>query len=121
MKTILRLTEVQNEQLREHLFPGDGNEAVAIALCGRRFGGGRHCLTAQMIFPIPYDQCMERTPVRVTWSTETLLPLLAEAGKRGLAVVKIHSHLGGLGEFSEWDDKSDRDLFPSVYGWVDGD
>lgn len=121
METILRLTQAQHAQLNEHLFPGDGNEAVAIALCGRRAGSERHCLTVQMVFPVPYDQCKERTPVRVTWSTEVLLPLLAEASRRELAVVKIHSHPGGLKEFSLWDDASDRDLFPSIYGWMDNE
>lgn len=119
MKTVLRLTEAQHAQLKEHLFPGDGNEAVAMVLCGRRAGNAQHCLAAQMVFPISYDQCKKRTPVRVTWTTEALLPLLSEASKRGLAIVKIHSHPGGFEEFSKWDDASDRDLFSSVYGWMD--
>jgi len=32
---ILRLTGSQHAQLKNHLFPGDENEAVALALCGR--------------------------------------------------------------------------------------
>lgn len=108
----------QNALLESHLYPGDGNEAAAILLCGRRAGDSRHCLTAQQVIPIPYDQCSTRTPVRVTWSTDVLLPHLTEASKRGLAVVKVHSHPGGLAEFSEWDDASDRDLFASIYGWM---
>lgn len=35
----LRLTGHQHAALKAHLFPGDGNEAVAVALCGRRKGG----------------------------------------------------------------------------------
>jgi hypothetical protein len=119
MKTILRLTGDQHLQLRNHLFPGDGNEAAAIVLCGRRAGSERHCLTGRMIFPVPYDQCSIRTPWRITWSTDVLLPVLTEAAKKNLAIIKIHSHPGGLEEFSETDDNSDRDLFDSVYGWFD--
>jgi hypothetical protein len=118
MDTVFRLANVHHAQLLTHLFPGDGREAVAFALCGRSAGGERHILPAQMVFPIPYDQCLVRTPMRVTWSTETLVPLLAEASRRGLALVKIHSHPGGLAEFSSTDDDSDRDLFPSIYGWM---
>lgn len=118
METVLRFSRDHHSQLHAHLFPGDGKEAVAFALCGRRPGEQRYVLTEQMIFPIPYDQCLVRTPMRVTWSTETLIPLLAEASKRGLALVKIHSHPGGFAEFSSTDDASDRDLFPSVYGWM---
>jgi len=119
MKTILRLTGDQHLQLRNHLFPGDGNEAAAIVLCGRRAGSERHCLTGRMIFQVGYDQCSIRTPWRITWSTDVLLPVLTEAAKKNLAIVKIHSHPGGLEEFSETDDKSDQDLFDSAYGWFD--
>ena len=118
METVLRLSQDHHSQLHTHLFPGDGQEAVAFALCGRRPGKQRYVLTGQMIFPIPYDQCLVRTPMRVTWSTDTLIPLLTEASKRGLALVKIHSHPSGFAEFSSTDDASDRDLFPSVYGWM---
>jgi hypothetical protein len=119
MGVVLRLTGEQHALLKAHLYPGDGNEAAAVILCGRRAGDSRHCLTARQVIPIPYDQCGTRTPVRVTWSTDVLLPHLTEAAKRGLAIVKVHSHPGGLEKFSEWDDASDRDLFASVYGWMD--
>lgn len=118
MKVSLRMTGKQHEDLRAHLFPGDGCEAVAVALCGRRAGARRHVLTVREVVLVPYDQCTVRTPVRVTWSTELLLPLLDAAARRGLALVKIHSHPGELSEFSETDDDSDRDLFASVYGWM---
>lgn len=36
-----------------------------------------------------------------------------------MAILKIHSHPGGLDRFSRYDDESDRDLFTSVYGWLD--
>lgn len=122
MKTILRMTGRQHSLLRAHLFPSDGNEAVAVALCGRRAGDSRHVLTVRKIVPVPYEECSVRTPLRVSWSTDRVLPpLLDEAARRGLALLKIHSHPGGLAEFSETDDESDRALFPSVYGWTDDD
>src|SRR5947199_9210553 len=119
MKYHLRLTGGQHDALRSHLFPGDGNEAVAVALCGRRAGDGRHVFTARSLHPIAYDDCAVRSPVRVTWSTELLPPLLAEAAKRGQAVVKIHSHPGGLEKFSRQDDRADRELFEAVDTWLD--
>ena len=36
MTYALRLTQAQHEILHRHLFPGDGKEAVAILLCGKR-------------------------------------------------------------------------------------
>lgn len=121
METILRMTGHQHARLCAHLFPGDGKEAVAIALCGRRAGEARHVLTVRKIDLVPYGACAVRTPLRVTWSTDRVLPpLLEEAARRGMALLKIHSHPGGLASFSETDDESDRTLFPSVYGWTDG-
>lgn len=121
MESILRLTGRQHAALHTHLFPGDGNEAVALVLCGRRAGRSRHVLTVRRIVPVPHDQCSCRTPDRVTWPTDLLPPLLAEAEHRGEAVLKIHSHPGGFPRFSQVDDDADRELFSSIYGWVDGD
>lgn len=119
MEVVLRLTGTQHAQLQAHLFPGDGKEAVAIALCGRRAGETRQCLMVQRILPVPYDHCLVRTPMQVTWGTDVLLTPLTEAAKRGLALVKIHSHPGGFEAFSECDDAADRALFPSIYGWME--
>ena len=121
MKTILRMTGLQHEQLRRHLFPGDGCEAVAVALCGRRAGKDKHVLTVREIKLIPYEECRERTPLRVTWSTESLVPLLVRAAETDSAILKIHSHPGWFPKFSETDDEADSELFESVYGWIDGD
>lgn len=119
MRIKLRLSERDHEMLRQHLLPGDGFEAVAVALCGRRRSHSDHCLTVRSIVPIPYDECKVRTQDRVTWSTQRLIPLLEEAEKRDLGILKIHSHPGGYAQFSSVDDESDGDLFNSVFGWTD--
>jgi hypothetical protein len=59
--------------------------------------------------------------MRVTWPTSLLIPSLQQAMKHQWAVVKIHSHRGPYAQFSGYDDASDRDLFNSVYGWMDSD
>jgi hypothetical protein len=120
MKTVLRISGVHYRTLREHLFPPDGNEAVAVLLCGRRAGAESHVLCTHQLVLIPHDACSERTPIRVSWPTSLLLPHLETAIRRGLAVVKVHSHRGDFRFFSEVDDVSDLDLFGSVYGWFDG-
>ena len=119
METVLRLTGAQYNDLREHLFPADGCEAAAFAVCGRRAGARRHILTVREIVPIPYEDCPVRTPIRVTWNSKVLLPLLERAMKSGEAIVKFHSHRGDYQRFSETDDLSDRDFFSSVFGWTD--
>jgi hypothetical protein len=61
----------------------------------------------------------ERAPDKVCWDPAFCLPILAEAERRGLAIVKAHSHPTGLRAFSRLDDDADRELFPSVHGWFD--
>lgn len=119
MRVKLRLTQKDHATLATHLFPSDGCEAVAVALCGRRRSELHHCLTVRTVVPIPYDECSVRTPERVTWSTKRLIPLLEEAAARDLAILKIHSHPSGYSQFSPIDDESDADIFNSVFGWTD--
>ena len=121
MKTILRLSGKQHEALRSHLFPGDDLESVALLLCGQHCSDNGTVLTVRELFLIPIAACTIRTPYRLTWDTDAIVPALLTAEAKNLSVVKIHSHPGGYSEFSECDDSADRDLFPSIYGWVDGD
>lgn len=107
--------------LKAHLYPGDGNEAVAILLCGRGKGLGRESLLVREVVPIPHGSCSVRTADRVAWSPEAMVPALIRAMNDSLAVVKVHSHPGGYEAFSKTDDESDRDLFQSVFGWLDTD
>ena len=119
MSVRLRMVGMHARALHAHLFSGDDNEAVAFGLCGRHRAGEHDLLLVHEIHPIPYDQCPVRTPQQVTWRTESLEPLLLRAAAHGWALVKFHSHPTGFREFSRTDDASDRDLFPSVYGWID--
>lgn len=117
----LSLTDKQHQELKRFLFPSDGYEAVAIALCNRRAGHQRHRLVVREIHQIPYDNCTERTPDRVTWSTDVIEPLLNKAEDQSLSVVKLHSHTTGYRTFSNVDDMGDAKLFPAIRGWVEAD
>ncbi len=115
----LRITAAQHARLFEHLFPGDGREAVAFILCGRRATGSKQWLLGRRIALVPQEQCKHHYH-GVTWSTNTLWPLVEEAAERDFAVVKVHSHPNGFPEFSDQDDTSDRDLFETIHGIVEG-
>lgn len=117
----LSLTAEQHDLLRHFLFPNDGKEAVAIALCGRRAGDRRHRLVVREIHKIPYEACAERTALQVTWPTNLLEPLLERAEVERLSVVKIHSHPGGYAAFSDTDDVGDHRLLPMIRGWIEAD
>jgi len=120
VKGKLAFTESQHEALLRHLYPGDGREAIALGICGRRAGESVHRFCVQRIVNIPHDQCV-RDPDFLRWPTDLLLPLLEEAGRSNSAVLKIHSHPCGLREFSRTDDRADRELFTTVSTWMDND
>jgi hypothetical protein len=120
MDVSLTFSDQQRQELARHLFPEDGCEAVALVLCGRAVNGDRHRLLARRIELIPYAECSVRAPDQVTWSTERLIPLLVEAEKKGMAIVKIHGHKG-FDRFSTTDDRSDQELFPSIHCWLEED
>lgn len=116
----LRIAGEHYKSLQQHLFPGDGKEAVAVALCGRYERDGVSILLTHQIELIPYDEC-ERDPEFVHWKTKRIIPFLERAEKENLAILKIHSHPGGYMQFSDTDDQSDGELFQSVFGWCDHD
>lgn len=130
-RVTLRLTGKQHAELYSHLFPGDEREAIAVALCGRNVGPGsswpqelssdRAGLSVYRVEKIPYSDCPVRSRDRVTWKTDRLVPLLSEAVKRGMAILKIHSHPTGYDNFSAIDDEADRDLFESINAWLGDD
>jgi hypothetical protein len=117
----LRITGDQHRQIRAMLFPGDENESVVFALCGSLRTDNHYILTVREVIAVPSNCYLERTPSRVRWITEFLPDLLDKAMKEKLALLKIHSHPGGLRAFSSTDDEADIDLFRSVYGWFDND
>lgn len=120
MEVSLTFSDQQRQELTRHLFPEDGCEAVALVLCGRATNGNRHRLLARRIELIPYAECSVRAPDQVTWPTERLIPLLAEAEKKSMAIVKIHGHKG-FDRFSTTDDRSDQELFPRIHCWLEQD
>jgi hypothetical protein len=119
MKYNLSFSGKHYEILKQHLFPGDGNEAVAVALCGRYKSMDQTKFLVHKLIPIPYENCKIRESDLITWSTEIIIPYLIEASKKGLAILKIHSHPTGYRFFSATDTKSDLELFESVFGWMD--
>lgn len=116
----LRVTVAQRDALRAHLFPPDGCESVALAVCGTRKGFGREVNCVHAVHFIPNESCAERTPIKVRWPVEASLPAINEAIRRGASLLKIHSHPTGLAAFSSYDDASDREFFEAVGQISDG-
>lgn len=116
MSATLRFSQKHYEIVHRHLFPGDGKEAVALLLCGRRESADWPVLTVREVAVVPYEECSVRTHDRVIWSTAILDRLMAKIWRAGLSIVKIHSHPGGYDQFSQLDDESDSALSISFDG-----
>lgn len=109
----LAFAGTQHEQLRTHLFPGDGLEAAAILLCSRSAGPRIRLLVCDMLL-IPYDACSERHPDFVAWPGAYIEEALGRAEVDDLVLVFIHSHPGGQFAFSTVDDESDQHVMASA-------
>lgn len=120
MQYQLRISGKHHNILWKHLFPGDGKEAVAIGLCGHHSNKELHIMLVHEVFCVPHSHC-ERSPNYVHWQTDSIIHLLEKAAKKKFTIVKFHSHPTGYSQFSELDNESDGKLFPSVFGWIDGD
>lgn len=118
MKYTLRMTEEQHRLLASHLFPGDGLEAVALLLCGRRSGEACHAFIVRTVVPVPYEVCDRRSD-RITWPTYFVDDLIREAYGRRMAILKIHGHPPDYTIFSKTDDISDHLLFSAVSSLLD--
>jgi hypothetical protein len=119
MQYELRISGKHYRELRSHLFPGDNKESVAVALCGSFDLHNRKILLVHKLHLVPHDQCNVREEDLVEWPSHTLDSLLPLADKKKFSVLKIHSHPTGYPQFSKTDDRSDKNLFDSVFGWID--
>ncbi|MCA6098160.1 ThiF family adenylyltransferase [Bradyrhizobium australafricanum] len=108
----LVLPAKQADQLREHLFPGDGLEAAALLLCTVT-GERRPKWLGREVICVPHAECTRR-PDFITWPGEFVEAAMDCALARGDAVVAVHSHPGGLFAFSSADDESDRILMNAI-------
>lgn len=108
----LVLPEKIANQLRHHLFPGDGLEAAALLLCAST-GERRIKLLGREVLPVPYDTC-SRARDAITWPGNYVEAAIDQAILYGDTIIAVHSHPGGLYAFSGTDDDSDRVLMSAL-------
>lgn len=107
-----------HRRLREHLFPGDDLEAAAIAICAQVPGPRVRYLVRQLLL-IPHADC-GRARDAITWPGDWLERAIDIAEAEGLMILLIHSHPGGMLDFSPIDDDSDRIVMPCLAAAVLG-
>ncbi|NVN97364.1 ThiF family adenylyltransferase [Candidatus Nomurabacteria bacterium] len=118
MQYQLRFSGKHFQTIQQHLFPGDGKEAVAVVLCGRFEKNGLSILLTHKVELIPHKECI-RDNDKILWKTDRIIHLIETAEKHKMAILKIHSHPNSYPYFSKIDDVSDSELFKSVFGWCE--
>ena len=118
--TKLALTGKQHRHLFRHLFPGDGMEAAAVMICGQGAGRRTERLLVSEIHLVPHERSA-RTERSLSWPFGDYFSpgRIAEIDREGKSFITIHSHPGGLPEFSVRDDRTDEELFSSAANWFD--
>jgi hypothetical protein len=113
----LAFSGVLHAKLAAHLLPPDGGEAAAILLC--TFGHGENAsLIVRDFVPVPYAECTVRKTDYIVWPGKRLAEAQDRAEQDGMTMVLIHSHPGGLFDFSDADDVSDAVVIRHLFdGW----
>ena len=109
----LVMAGAEHARVKNHLFPGDDKEAVAILVCTRMRGSRLKLLVREFVL-VPHEACA-REEGRLTWPSSVFDPWLDRSANEGLSLVLIHSHPNGYPDFSWLDDDSDRELMPYLY------
>jgi hypothetical protein len=108
----LVISSFHHAQLKSHLFPGDKLEAAAILLCSK---SSESRFLVKYIIPVPHEECSVRLPDRIIWPGSAIEEAIDQAEPEQLSIFLMHSHPGGLFDFSSYDDESDIRVIPSLF------
>lgn len=117
MSCRLVLQDRHAQHLQEFLLPESGHERSAYLLFSQvRIKAdpwtdqpSQRFLSYEVV-PVDDDEVVSSSAQHITWSTQSFVNVLKRAQDNGLVVALVHSHPGGLAEFSEQDDRNEADL-----------
>lgn len=113
-RSTLSLTAADHRRLQLHLFPGDGEEAVAVLVC-TRVPRPRQRLLVRDVILVPHDKCARRSEHALTWPGAYIEQAIDQAEEEQLSIILLHSHPNGYAAFSGTDDESDRAVIPCIF------
>ena len=113
-KSCLVMTANQHASLKDHLFPGDNLEAAAILICAQA-GMKKQKFCVRNVILVPHDACALREKDRISWPGDYLEKGFDITENTDNSIFLIHSHPGGLFDFSDCDDNSDQDVIPCIF------
>lgn len=113
----LVLQEVHASRLQKVLLPVSGHERSAYLLCRQVTieadpwtGKPAKRFISCEVMPVVETDVVSSSEQHITWGTQSFVNVLKQSAEKGLVVAVVHSHPGGLAEFSEQDDRNEADL-----------
>jgi molybdopterin/thiamine biosynthesis adenylyltransferase len=117
MNNRLSIQERHFHQLKEFILPDSGHERSAYILCSQVkieadpwTGKPSQRFISYEVIPVEESEVVSSSAQHITWSTQSVANVLRRAQAKNLTVALVHSHPGGLLEFSEQDDRNESDL-----------
>lgn len=116
-KSTLRFAGTDHARAQDHLFPGDGLEAAVILICSPA-GPRRRAYVVRDMLLVPHADCAVRTETRLTWPGAAIEDAIDRAEVHGDTLILLHSHPGGMFDFSPIDDASDAAIMPGLFAAI---
>lgn len=114
LKTHFRLTDTRLDDLKHHLFPGDGLEASAIVLASCNKIKDQIIFLVQDILLVPHSECKRKVDY-LTWPGKYIEEAIEKGEENNLSIFLMHSHPSGFNQFSTADDESDQRVIPCIF------
>lgn len=114
LQTHFRITDTHLDDLKRHLFPGDGLEASAIALASCNKINDQIIFLVQDILLVPHSECIRKVDY-LTWPGKYIEEAIEKGEGKNLSLFLIHSHPSNLNQFSIADDESDQKVIPCIF------
>lgn len=116
----LSILEPQLDELLAAIFAEQPNEGAAFLICGISRTDREDRLLVREVVPVERAHYLVREPQRLSIDSQAYANAAKHAEADGCSVVFVHSHPGGVGEFSPQDDREEPKLMMFLDARVPG-
>jgi proteasome lid subunit RPN8/RPN11 len=106
----LTILEPQLDELLAIIFAEQPNEGAAFLICGTIHTDREDRLLVRGVVPVQQAHYLVREPQRLSIDSQAYANAAKRAEADGSSVLFVHSHPGGVGEFSSQDDREEPKL-----------
>ncbi|WP_163631046.1 ThiF family adenylyltransferase [Paludibacter sp. 221] len=116
MKYTLTIQESHYSELKNHLLNEDLNEHVAFVICSRSLVNGvEERLLSREVITLSNEKLIISEPTKVSWDNQYFIEILKKVESKNFSIILVHNHPEGFNQFSEIDDKGEKELFQLAF------